>query len=56
MRKEIKKLKLAITYDMGWKKISFDRRIDSSILNELILFRISKGAIIMSVCSKALQR
>ena len=47
------KVKLAVTYDMGWQKRSSGRRYDSSIRHAFIIGESSKGIIGMVLYSKA---
>ena len=52
MRKEIKKIKLAVTYDMGWQKRSSGKIYDSSSSHAFITSGISKGIIVVVLYSK----
>ena len=49
------KVKLTVTYDMGWQKISSGRRYDSSSGHAFIIGARSKGIIRMVLYSKACQ-
>ena len=46
------KVKLTVTYDMGWQKRSSGRRYDSSRRHAFIIVAMSKGIIIMVLYSK----
>ena len=46
------KVKLAVTYDMGWKKISPGRRYDSSSGHAFVVSGLSNGVIGMGLHSK----
>ena len=47
------KVKLTVTYDMGWQKRSSGRRYDSSSGHAFIIGARSKGTIVMVLYSKA---
>ena len=47
------KLKLTVTYDMGWQKRSSGRRYDSSSGHVFIIGERSKGVIVIVLYSKA---
>ena len=47
------KVKLTVTYDMGWQKRSSGRRYDSSSGHAFIIVERSKGIIGMALYSKA---
>ena len=49
----LKKVKLTVTYDMGWQERSSGRRYESSSRHALIISGISKGVIGMLLYSKA---
>ena len=53
MSKVKNKVKLTITYDMGWQNISSGRRYDSSTGNAFIIGGISKGIIGTVLYSKS---
>ena len=50
------KVKLTVTYDMGWQKRSSGRRYDSSSGQAFIIGTRSKGIIIMVLRSKAFRK
>ena len=50
------KVKLTVTYDMGWQKRSSGRRYDSSSGHAFIIGARSKGIIVMVLYSKAFQK
>ena len=50
------KVKLSITYDMGWQKISYGRRYYSSSRHAFIIGGGSKGVIGMVIYSKACRK
>ena len=50
------RVKLTVTYDMGWKKISYGRRYDSSSGHAFIIGGRSKGIIGMFLYSKACRK
>ena len=54
-RKDTKKLKITVTYDMGWQKISSGRRYDSSSGHSFIIGGIYKGIVDMFLYSKVFQ-
>ena len=55
-RKNNNKVKLTVTYDMGWQKRSSGRRYGSSSGHVFIIGGRSKGIIGMTLYSKALQK
>ena len=50
------KVKLTVTYDMGWQKISYGRRYDSTSGHALFIDEESKGIIGMVLYSKACRK
>ena len=50
------KVKLTVTYDMGWKNRSSGRKFDSSSGHAFIIGGISKGVIGMVLYSKDFQK
>ena len=54
--KKKNKVKLTVTYDMGWQKISSGRRYDSSRGHAFIIGGRRKGIIIMVLYYKACQK
>ena len=55
-KKNNNKVKLTVTYDMGWQKISAGRRYDSSRGHASIIGARSKGVIGMFLYYKACQK
>ena len=54
--KKNKKVKLTVTYDMGWQKRSSRRRYDSSSGHAFIIGASSKGIIVMVLYSQACRK
>ena len=55
-RKNKNKVKITVTYDMGWQKRSSGRIYDSSSGHALIICGRSKGIIVIILCYKALRK
>ena len=55
-RKDTKKVKLTVTYNMVWHNISYGRRYESSNGHDFVIGGIYKSVIGVVLYSKALQK